>query len=576
MDLATFYENFRLLSDAPNGVKMLREMILQLAVQGKLVPQDTNDEPASVLLEKIKAEKARLVKEGKLKKSMPLPPIEAGEVPFEVPAEWEWVRLGSMALRIGSGSTPRGGKSVYVDDGVPFLRSQNVWNSGLMLSNVALIPPSIHRKMKNTHVLPGDILLNITGASLGRCALVSSDFGEANVSQHVSIIRTVAPETRRFLHGAMRSPFVQSMVWGRQVGMAREGLSKKVLELFELPVPPRAEQHRIVAKVDELMALCDELEERQVRQVEVRGKANGAALDRLLNATDADDFAHHWQRICDHFDILYDNPDNVAELRMAILQLAVQGKLVPQDPNDEPVDSFLRRLVRADRWPNPATTKTSGREKSPDNIAGQSAIAVGDLRLREVSGWKWMPLLHHARLEAGHAPSRRHPEYWDGEVPWVGLKDARASHGGVIQATLQHTNELGLANSAARKLPAGTVCLSRTASIGYALILGAEMATSQDFINWVCCDALSPQWLLTLFLAEQGSLRRFAKGTTHKTIYFPVAKAFHVHVPPLPEQHRIVAKVDELMALCDEFENGLREGLEHREQLSVAMAATVA
>jgi type I restriction enzyme S subunit len=283
MDLKTFTENFALLADTANGIPKLREMILQLAVRGKLVPQDSNDEPARLLLQKITEEKARLIEEGKIKKHKPLPEISDDEKPFELPAGWEFVRLGNIANKIGSGSTPRGGKSAYVESGIPFLRSQNVWNHGLELREVAYISEETHQKMSNTVVLPNDILLNITGASLGRCALYEDGLGEANVSQHVTIIRPTDAETRFYLHLCILSPYTQALIWSRQVGMAREGLSKKVLELFEIPIPPLSELHRVVAKVDELMALCDELEKRQEKRDTVRLSMNSACMHELTS-----------------------------------------------------------------------------------------------------------------------------------------------------------------------------------------------------------------------------------------------------------------------------------------------------
>ena len=254
--------HFGTLFTTERSIDQLKQTILQLAVMGKLVPQNPEDEPASVLLEKIAKEKARFIEEGKIKKQKPLPEIAEDEKPFNLPVGWEFVRLGDIANRIGSGSTPRGGKSAYVESGIPFLRSQNVWNHGLELNAVAYIAEETHQKMSNTVVVPNDILLNITGASLGRCAVYPDGLGEANVSQHVTIIRPTDAETRFFLHLCILSPYTQSLVWARQVGMAREGLSKKVLELFEIPLPPLAEQHRIEAKVDELFAVCDSLKER--------------------------------------------------------------------------------------------------------------------------------------------------------------------------------------------------------------------------------------------------------------------------------------------------------------------------
>src|SRR5262249_6522778 len=148
---------------------------------------------------------------------------------------------------------------------------------------------------------------------------------------------------------------------------------------------------------------------------------------------------------------------------------------------------------------------------------------------------------------SGHTPSRKHPEYWGGEIPWISLPDARQHHGGVIDNTTQKTTKKGLANSAARLLPKDTVCLSRTASVGYVFRLGRPMATSQDFVNWVCSDALDPRFLMYALMAEGDHILNFGKGSTHTTIYFPEVLAFHVCIPPLTEQRRIVAKVEELL-----------------------------
>ncbi len=162
-----------------------------------------------------------------------------------------------------------------------------------------------------------------------------------------------------------------------------------------------------------------------------------------------------------------------------------------------------------------------------------------------------VPLLQVARLESGHTPSREHPEYWGGDVPWISIPDARRNHGKVITSSASFTNKLGLENSAARLLPKGTVCLSRTASVGYSVVMGCPMATSQDFANWVCSPAIVPEFLMLAFLAEGDHLLRFGKGTTHTTIYYPELKALHITLPPLPEQHEIVRRLTAALARLD-------------------------
>jgi type I restriction enzyme S subunit len=176
-----------------------------------------------------------------------------------------------------------------------------------------------------------------------------------------------------------------------------------------------------------------------------------------------------------------------------------------------------------------------------------------------------------ARMESGHTPSRSHPEWWDGEVPWIGIADARDHHGATIQDTAQHTNGDGLANSAARLLPVGTVCVSRTASVGYVVVLGRPMATSQDFVNWVCTEALDPHWVRLVFLADRDALIRFGRGSVHKTIYFPELLSLHIAIPPLAEQYRIVAEVDRQLSVQDALAATIDANLARCAQLRQAI-----
>jgi len=246
----------KLNSTLPDKIK---QSILQHAVQGKLVPQNPNDEPASVLLKRIKAEKEQLIKDGKIKKEKPLPPITEGEIPYKLPKGWEWVRFQDVVQKIGSGSTPKGGKQVYTDYGIKFIRSQNVYNEGLRLDDIAYITDEINKKMSNTIVRPRDILLNITGGSIGRSCLIDDNFDIGNVNQHVSIVRSVIPEIRHFMHLYMISPMFFSIIMAEQNGISREGFSKTMHEKCLFPLPPLAEQQRIVTKVEELMKIMDDL-----------------------------------------------------------------------------------------------------------------------------------------------------------------------------------------------------------------------------------------------------------------------------------------------------------------------------
>ena len=200
-------------------------------------------------------------------------------------------------------------------------------------------------------------------------------------------------------------------------------------------------------------------------------------------------------------------------------------------------------------------TRTGGRPATQAVIGGGLAIAVGKPTAPTPDGFEWRPLNQLARLETGHTPSRRHPEYWNGEIPWIGIRDATGNHGRTITQTLQTVTQEGLDNSSARLLPAGTVCLSRTASVGFVVVMGVPMATSQDFVNWVCGPELDPRYLKYVLQADREALLRFANGSTHQTIYFPEVKAFHALLPPIEDQRAIAAT---LGALDDKIDSNRR------------------
>lgn len=190
----------------------------------------------------------------------------------------------------------------------------------------------------------------------------------------------------------------------------------------------------------------------------------------------------------------------------------------------------------------------TGRAATKDIRPGNLALSVGLPPKPAPSGWEWTALSDVATMATGHTPSRKKPEFWEGDVPWMSVKDARPYHGKSIMDTNEHTNELGIENSAAVLLPADTVCLSRTGSIGYSVMLGKPMATSQGFVNWICGKYLVPRFLQLLFVAENPFLHSISEGVAHTTIYFPEAKAFHICLPPLAEQQRIVAKIEALLS----------------------------
>ena len=536
-------------ADAPDAVGRLRRFVLDLAVRGKLVEQDPADEPASELLRRIAAEKARLVKAGEIRKPRDLSHGEDMVAPFEISATWCWRRLDTVGAIVGGGTPSAGDPTNFVEppEGIPWLTpkdlggygSSYVERGGRDLSEKGL-------ESSSATLMPAGTVLFSSRAPIGYVAIAANPVA---TNQGFKSVVPYVPDCSRYIALAMQAfaPEVEA----NAPGTTFKEVSGKIVAGVPFPLPPLAEQHRIVAKVDELMALCDQLEETRTAREDTRDRLTLASLTRLsAPGTDVSTFRSHARFAVDALPALTARADQVKHLRQTILSLAVRGKLVEQDPADEPASELLQRTEKP---PLPARYA----KRSPESIPGDCGLSINRPEIPSPPGWLWVPLVQVARIESGHTPSRSRADWWGGDVPWMGLVDARLHNDGRIFNTIQHTNEAGLANSAARLLPEGTVCFSRTASVGYVVIMGRPMATSQDFVNWVPTEALAPEWLQLVMMAERPAIPRFSKGAVHQTIYYPAWLAMHVALPPLAEQHRIVAEIDALMALCDRMEAGL-------------------
>ena len=258
--------------------EMLRKSILQEAVQGKLVPQNPDDEPASILLERIRAEKQELIKQGKIKKSkhesiivtrdkIPYEIIDgkeryiADEVPFEIPESWCWCRLTELSSVITKGSSPKWQGITYVDEknGILFITSENIGKEKLLMNKAKYVEKKFN-DMHSTSILKfGDILTNIVGASIGRTAIYNLNSENSNINQAVCIIRLINLDFRMYIIKFLNSPIAFQMMTNNSVDSARANLSLSSVSNFLIPLPPLAEQKRIVEKIEELMTFCEKL-----------------------------------------------------------------------------------------------------------------------------------------------------------------------------------------------------------------------------------------------------------------------------------------------------------------------------
>ncbi|MFK2479196.1 restriction endonuclease subunit S [Bacteroides fragilis] len=472
------------------NTKKLRQKILDLAIHGKLVPQDPNDEPASVLLERIKAEKERLIQEGKIKRSkkskVSSDTPHYQNVPFEVPDNWVWTTVENICSKIGSGSTPKG--SNYTSDGIFFFRSQNVHNLGIVLDDIKYISEDVHKSMIGTEVCPNDLLLNITGGSLGRCAIVPNIIDRGNVSQHVCILRPISIKAE-YLHTFILSSFFARTM--KITGSGREGLPKYNLEKMFLPLPPFAEQQRIVAEIKRWFAFVDQIEQ---------SKAN------LQTA--------------------------IKQAKSKILDLAIHGKLVPQDPNDEPAIELLKRI-------------------NPDFIpcdnghSGKLPQGWCNCKISDVS----ISLLGKT-LDRGKNTGNLKKYLCAVNVKWGTFELSTVKEMPIEATELERYS-----------VKFGDLMVCEGGDVGRAAIwtYNSKMYYQNALHRIRFKENISAHYFLysLMYLKLIGVIDDVCKGVTIKHLTQNAMNTLKFNLPPIAEQQRIVQKIEELFSILDNIQNAL-------------------
>ncbi|MEA3277243.1 MAG: restriction endonuclease subunit S [Pseudomonadota bacterium] len=546
-----FLTQFGHLADAPNGIAKLRELILQLAVKGELVPQDPNDEPASVLLERIRAEKERLVSERMIKKTKSLPPIDPDETPFVVPNGWMWAHLTDVLGLVTDGDHQPPPRS---ESGKPFLVIGNLNQGRVTFEGCRWVPEAYYRELDwGRKPRIGDILYTVTG-SYGIPIPVDCDT-EFCVQRHVAIFKAAQSTPSAYLMILLGSRYAFDYATAVATGIAQKTVPLKGLRTMPLPIAPIGEQSRIVAKVDQLMALCDDLEAKQNQRTETHGHLIRAAHQPLTQPHDHAEFQAAWKRIRDNFDRLHTTTDSVKALRQTILQLAVQGRLVPQDPNDEPASVLLEkiraekeRLVAEGKIKKEKPLSPVGLVELPFDLPESwQRTRFGAVYLDSAAGWS---------LRAENRPAS------DGE--WGVLKVSAVSWG-EFRSFENKALPTSLAPRPQYEVMQGDFLLSRANTadlVARSVVVGttpSRLMMSDKIIRLHLDSSLVDIRYLNLFNNSSFARAYYAKeagGTSSsmKNVSRKQIALLPVALPPRPEQSRIVARVEQLTVLCDELE----------------------
>jgi type I restriction enzyme S subunit len=551
--------NLNLLATAPGGVARLRELILTLAVQGKLVPQVPKDEPASELLKKIRAEKDRLVADKSIRRLKPLDPIDKSECGFALPSNWVWERLGNLG-DWGAGATPSRSNSNYYGGDIPWFKSGELTADFISESEETVTEAALRDCSLRLNQV-GDVLIAMYGATIGKTAILSV---VATTNQAVCACTPFAGLSNTYLlllMKALKPYFISIGAGGAQPNISREKVIATVIGL-----PPLAEQSRIVTRVEELMRLCDALEAKGQLEATQHAQLVSTLLGTLTESETPEELAYNWQRVATHFDLLLDRPEAVDALEQTILQLAVRGLLVPQDPQDEPASELLEQ-IRAGKDRLIAEGKIKRDKPMPQIAEDEQPFALP-------AGWEWVRLGSLISLVTS------------GSRSW---KDFYATEGATfIRSQDIKFDRLKFDERAYVKLPPGAEG-SRTqiflndllititgANVGKAAVVMLpipEAYVSQHVALVRLLDVSMVDYLHLWLVGEHGGRRLVLMSSYGAKPGLNLQNIIDllVPVPPLAEQCRIVARVAGLRSLCADLRQRLAAASERQSQIAQSL-----
>ena len=470
--------------------KDLKNSILQFAIQGKLVPQDPNDEPASVLLAKIRKEKEKLVREKKLKKKdLETKPISDDEKPFEIPESWEWCRWGEISFNIQYGYNAPALHSGIIR----MVRISDIQNGEVQWENVPFC--DIEESEIASYLLgENDILFARTGGTVGKSFLVDKIKYPSIYAGY--LIRTQYNNKLlipKYLKMFMESDFYWIQLKDGTIATAQPNCNGKTLSKMILPLPPLSEQKRIVAKIDELMPLVEEYDKAQ------------AKLDKL-------------------------NSTFPEALKMSILQEAIQGKLVPQDPNDEPASVLLAKIRKE--------KEKLVREKKLKKKDQETTPVTDEEKPFEIpESWEWCRLGEMCFLMDGIKKTGKNV-----------LLDARYLRGKKEKEIIESGRFVNMGK---------TIILVDGENSGEVFVVPHEGYMGSTFKELLLLSSVFNKYLLFIFLFYQPLFRNSKKGEAIPHLNKELFKNLPIGIPPLAEQKRIVAKIEEVLAEIEKLKSEL-------------------
>lgn len=552
---------FEIAISTPDGIQRLRELILKLAFQGKLVP---HDDIKNSLNELISIQNLRNEKERKNINLLDNKILSQIKEPYPIPKNWIWSNLHLLGSFInGDRGKNYPSRKDYVDNGIPFINAGHLHNGIVELNEMNYISEMSYEKLGGGKVQENDILYCLRG-SLGKCAVVRN-INKGAIASSLVIIRPIVPESSTFLYYYLISPLGKEMIYKYDNGTAQPNLSSANIQKFIIPLPPLEEQKRIVAKIDELMRLCDLLEKQRDSKNDLISKINSSAINKLIKAEDEYSLAEAWQFIQNQFELIFSDKKNVFDLKEVILNLAMRGKLSTSDINDIPA-SFLMTTIEEER-------KSLIKQKIISKQKEQPKIGDTEKKYNLPLGWEWVRLNEYGIWKSGSTPSRTNQSFYGGDIPWVKSGEVKQ---GRIKETSETITELAIEKCSLHRNPIGSVLIAMYgANIGEVGVLEIEAATNQA----VCaCKTYSPiynEFLYFLLLSLRENFISQGAGAAQPNISREKIINTVVPLPPYDEQKRIVEKIKKLFQLADLFEGQIEESTRKQVQILNSVLANI-
>lgn len=558
--LLTYYET---IAEATDAIASLRRFVLELAVRGKLVQQAEEDEPASALLKRMALEKARLVKAGAVRSLKPLGLIRDADPPYSLPKNWAWARLYDIG-KLAGGMTPSMNRSEFWNGDIVWLSPKDIKSDEVSDSELKITTRGLSETRLELYA-QGSLFIVARSGILKRTFPVSINRVAAAANQDMKVLTP-------FLHGQER--YLQIMFKGLtdfilqhlvKTGTTVQSLKYDEFEQQCFPMPPLAEQQRIVAKVDELMALCDRLEAARAKREATRDQLAASSLARLNNP-EPGTFQDDARFVFNTLAAITARPDQIKQFRQTIRNLAVRGMLVPQDPKDEPSSELLKRIAKE------KATLVKSRA-----IPRQKEAVRDPTKLTHELPALWSPIALGEVCNLVTSGSRGWAEFYSSAGPGF-IRAQNIRFGKLRLDDLAFVNPPSNSEGSRTQVAKDDLLIVITgAGVTNPALLDhdpGEAYVSQHVGLVRPTDSQLSVWLLLCLMADgagRAELVERAYGAGKPGLNLDNIRSLSVPLPPLAEQYRIVAKVNELMALCDQLEASLVVGQRTRTTVLEAL-----